>query len=100
MTEVGTMIELILDECLEDIRAKRATVADCLARRPNVAADLAPLLEMALAIAGVPEVRPSEEFKRATRERLLRLSPPTKSNGRMGDLGPRASPVPDTKERV
>ncbi len=65
------MIEIILDRCLEDIRAKRATVSECLARYPDVAGELGPLLEMALAIERVPEVTPSDEFKRQTRERIL-----------------------------
>ena len=80
---MSEMIELILDQCLEDIRAKRLTVGDCLVKYPNYAADLGPLLEMALAIENVPDIKPSNEFKRATRDRLLRRSPPTKPDGRI-----------------
>lgn len=67
------MIESILDQCLEDIRARRATIAGCLAKYPEFADELKPLLEMAVAIEEIPEVKPSSEFKRATRELLSRL---------------------------
>ncbi len=67
------MINMILDQCLERIRAGRATVADCLARYPDCALELAPLLEMALAIEGVPDVRPSSNFKQTMRAYLLHL---------------------------
>jgi len=65
--------DLILDQCLEDIRAQRATVAECLARYPESADELKPLLETAGAIQAVPAVQPAAAFKQATRARLLRL---------------------------
>ena len=93
------MIELILDQCLEDIRAKRMTVGDCLVKYPNYAADLGPLLEMALAIENVPDIKPSDEFKRATRDRLLRRSPPTKPDGRIeAETPPKSDSTRDTRE--
>ena len=70
------MIELILDECLEDIRTHRATARECLARHADYAAELGPLLEMAVALTAVVNVKPSDEFKTATRARLTRLEPP------------------------
>ncbi len=67
------MINVILDLCLEKIRAGRATVAECLARYPDCALELAPLLDMALAIESIPEVRPSGNFKETMRAYLLHL---------------------------
>lgn len=70
------MIELILDQCLEEIHDRRATVAQCLARYPKYADQLAPLLRLALAVEGLDEFRASDEFKRSTRSRLkLRPKP-------------------------
>ncbi len=65
------MIEDILDECLKEIQARRATVDDCLRKYPEYAEELRPLLEIALAVQDVPEIKPSEAFKRATRARLF-----------------------------
>lgn len=65
------MIEAILDECLADIQVRHATIEDCLRKFPQHAGELKPLLEVALAIGQVPEVKPSEAFKRATRARLF-----------------------------
>lgn len=81
------MIELILDECLEAIREKRATLAECLAKYPQYAEELAPLLEMAVAIENLPEIQPSEEFKQSTRARLL-LAGRKPSDGRAGEQAP------------
>ncbi|MCL4395761.1 MAG: DUF5667 domain-containing protein [Chloroflexi bacterium] len=67
--------DLVLEQCVNDIRAGRATVADCLSRYPDQADELAPLLEMAVALHSLPDVEPSQEFKQATRQRLLRLQP-------------------------
>ncbi len=65
------MNDVILDKCLEDMRAHRASLADCLAKYPEVADELAPLLEIAQAIEAVPDVQPSAAFKRRTREQIL-----------------------------
>lgn len=69
------MIEDILDECLREIQARRATVDDCLRKYPQYAEELGPLLEIALAIQDVPDIKPREEFKRATRARLFDTPP-------------------------
>ncbi len=69
-------IELILDQCLEDVRQRRATVADCLARFPEYAQELEPLLEAAIALEEMADVSPSAEFKQSLRERLMRLPSP------------------------
>ncbi len=70
------MIEEILDQCLKDISAKRATLADCLKKYPQYADELAPLLETALALKAMPDVQPSRAFKLKTRARLTQLSRP------------------------
>ncbi len=70
------MMNMILDQCLEDIHAHRATVADCLAQHPDCALELGPLIDLALAIASLPEVRPSLAFRESTRARLLHLPIP------------------------
>ncbi len=67
------MINLILDQCLEMIRAGRVTVAECLARYPDCALELAPLLDMALAIEGLPDVKPTPNFKQTMRSFLVHL---------------------------
>ena len=64
-----TVNDLILDECLADLHAKRATVADCLARYPDQADELKPLLEMAEQLEAMPGVQPRVAFKQATRAR-------------------------------
>ena len=72
----------ILDQCLADIRAQRATVADCLVRYPDAADELKPLLEMAAALEATQDVQPSAAFKGATRARLARLQPPVNARAR------------------
>lgn len=79
------MIELILDRCLEDIRGRRATIAQCLARYPKYADQLAPLLNLALAVQGLEELRASEEFKRNMRSQL-KQQPVPKPHRRWLDL--------------
>ncbi len=64
----------ILDECLGDIHAQRATVQDCLTQYPDLAAELAPLLETAVALEAVGDVQPSAAFKRSTRAQLSQLA--------------------------
>ncbi len=79
------MINVILDQCLEKIRRGRATVADCLARYPDCALELGPLLDMALAIENIPDVRPSGNFKLTMRAYLLHL--PLQINSSLEDGG-------------
>jgi hypothetical protein len=74
--------DVILDQCLADLRAQRATIADCLARYPDLADELKPLLETAMALEATPAVQPSAAFKQATRARLLRLQPPAHTGAR------------------
>ncbi len=69
-------IEAILDQCLEDIRQRHASIADCLARYPEHAKELEPLLQVALAMEQAADVQPSPEFKRGLRERILSFPKP------------------------
>lgn len=75
------MIDLILDECLEEIRTGRATVAACLAKYPDLRDELEPLLSLALELGRVQEVKPSAAFRSKTRSRLLGLPTPQPSAG-------------------
>ncbi len=75
------MLDVILDRCLEDIRTRRATADECLARFPEHAEQLAPLLKAALAIRKMGDITPSREFKTATRSRLLKLGKPAPNLG-------------------
>ncbi len=69
-------IEVSLDQCLEEIRQGRASVADCLSRYPEHAKQLEPLLKAALALEQLPDLKPSNEFKRGLRERILNFDKP------------------------
>ena len=70
------MIELVLDECLQEIQAHRATVASCLAQYPELRDELEPLLTLALALEDTPDPGPSLSFKQGMRARLLGLEAP------------------------
>ncbi len=89
------MIEDILDECLREIQARRVTVDDCLRKYPQYAEELGPLLEIARAIQDVPDIEPSEAFKRATRARLF----DTPRNGKPKSSPGKTNPGEDRPER-
>lgn len=84
-------LEKALDKCLHDIQKRNATVEDCLAQYPRQAEAIEPLLRLAASITEVPPVRPAPEFKRATRRRLLALSPPAELPRRRNWVGILAS---------
>jgi len=63
--------EDILAQCIEDVKAGRCTIEDCLDRHPSSRDQLKPLLRIALGIRGVPDVRPSAGFKVRARVRLM-----------------------------
>lgn len=63
-------IEDILNECLEETRAGRRTVEQCLARYPEQACEMEPLLRMALAVRKAASVEARPEFKAAARHRF------------------------------
>ena len=61
--------EEILDECIERM-ARGATIGDCLAAYPELAAELEPLLQVALAATSASSVEPRPEFRAAARYRF------------------------------
>jgi len=63
--------EDILVQCIEDIKAGRASIEDCLDRYPSVREQLEPLLRIALEIREPPDVKPSPSFKVKARVRLM-----------------------------
>ncbi len=70
--------EKILDECVDQITSGTAGLEDCLAKYPQFAAELKPLLKAAMRLENVSAVQPSLEFKRRSRIKLkeyMRLHP-------------------------
>jgi hypothetical protein len=63
--------EDILVQCIEDIKAGRSSIEDCLNRYPSMREQLEPLLRIALAIREPPDVKPSPSFKVKARVRLM-----------------------------
>ena len=92
----------ILDVCLEDIQSGAATIEDCLARYPEHAPELEPLLEMAVFLERAAPPKPAPAFKAALRRQLMdapipesNAAPaPAVSAGVPGDRRPLAPPVP------
>ena len=66
-------IELVLAECLAAIEKKQDTIEGCLARHPDLAGELEPLLRLAANLRAVPAVEPSPTFQQAAVPRLLNL---------------------------
>jgi hypothetical protein len=64
-------VEDILAQCIEDIKAGRASIEDCLDRYPSLREQLEPLLRIALGIRQTPDVKPSPAFKLRARVRLM-----------------------------
>ena len=63
-----------LDDCMNLLRAGAST-ADCLARYPEHAEELRPLLSLASAVKAVPTPRPDPAAVRANRQRMLDAVP-------------------------
>lgn len=63
--------EDILAECIDDIKAGKASVEDCLNRFPSAREQLEPLLRIALEIREPPDVKPAPSFKIKARVRLM-----------------------------
>jgi len=63
--------EDILVQCIEDIKAGRASIEACLDRYPSVRDQLEPLLRIALEIREPPDVKPSLSFKIKARVWLM-----------------------------
>ena len=68
--------EDILANCIDEIRAGKCTLEDCLARYPHLSDELRPLLKIALGIQA-EEVTPSPEFIQRARKRLLEAMQPS-----------------------
>jgi len=64
-------IEIILTECIKDIKSGRATLAECLNRYPSRRSELEPLLNLALNIQGPPFMELEGSYKQAAKARLL-----------------------------
>jgi hypothetical protein len=63
--------EDILVQCIEDIKAGRSSIKDCLNRYPSEREQLEPLLRIALEIREPPDVNPSPSFKVKARVWLM-----------------------------
>ncbi len=63
--------EDILVQCIEDIKAGRSSIEDCLDRYQSMREQLEPLLRIALEIREPPDVRPSPYFKVKARVWLM-----------------------------
>ena len=74
-----TEFDDILNECLERLLVKGETVEQCLASYPERAAELKPLLEMALATKKVSAIQPRPEFRARARYQLSSALQSTKS---------------------
>jgi len=65
-------IELILTNCVQEIRSGRSTLSECLNRYPDVRGELDPLLKMALNIREPRLYNLDISYKQAAKARLLR----------------------------
>jgi hypothetical protein len=75
-------IEIILTQCIKDIKSGRATLTECLNRYPSRRQELEPLLKVALNIQEPPDFQLDSSYKQVARARLLqqiRTAKPEKS---------------------
>jgi hypothetical protein len=63
--------EDILVRCIDDIKAGRSSIEECLDRYPSMCEQLEPLLRIALEIREPPDVKPSHSFKVKARVWLM-----------------------------
>ena len=64
-------LDEILERCLSEIKAGRATREECLLRYKDQAHELEPLLRVADSLYKIPQPRPSEKRVLASRQRIL-----------------------------
>jgi len=64
-------LEDILAQCIDDIKAGRSSIEDCLDRYPSMREQLEPLLRIAFEIREPPDVKPSPSFKVKARVWLM-----------------------------
>jgi hypothetical protein len=74
-------LDSILEECLLRVRAGKATREDCLARYPQAAGELGPLLVAAERLWAVPKPRLAEEAKARIEAQLLAAVGARKASG-------------------
>jgi len=77
----------ILDECLERLLTKGETIEQCLASYPELAAELKPLLETALATKQASAIQPRPEFKARARYQFHSALQEAKSGRRLPVFG-------------
>src|SRR5512137_2596731 len=65
--------EDILASCIDEVRAGKCTVEECLARHPDLRDELQPLLQIAARMPSAG-VTPSPEFVQRTRNRLREVA--------------------------
>lgn len=63
--------EDILVECIEDVKAGRCTIGDCLNKHPSLRGQLEPLLKIALAVQEPPAIKSSPAFRTRARVQLM-----------------------------
>src|SRR5512146_1233597 len=63
-------LELALDDCLQRLASGKLSLGQCLARYPQYASELRPILETALRVQQGKNVRPSGAMRARTRARL------------------------------
>jgi len=68
---MSAKFEDILIQCLDDIKAGKCSIEDCLERYPSLRNRLEPLLRIALEIQPPPDVEPSPDFKIKARVQLM-----------------------------
>jgi hypothetical protein len=64
-------IEIILTDCIKEIRSGKTTLAECLGRYPSLRRELEPLLRMALNIDEPPAFSLDPAYKQSARAQLL-----------------------------
>ena len=64
-------VEEILIQYIEDIKAGKASLEDCLGRYPEMRHELEPLLKIALSIEEPADIRPSDVFKVRAKVNLM-----------------------------
>ncbi len=84
-------INEILIQCIDDIRAGRTSLEECLERYSDIRRELEPLLKIALSIEESPNIRPSDAFKVRARVGLMEHIASSQSGKRTAGSAPQAS---------
>lgn len=111
---MGKDFENILDKCIAQIRSGEADVASCLNKYPEYAAQLRPLLEIAVLLHREPQPQPRPEAlsrgerllqdrvaeKRSSKAVKGRLAGAIRDRIGLGENAPRRSPLPPMRWRL